>query len=374
MDAHSAGEPAPRRSPFHQRQADLGARITSFEGWEVPSGFGDDRAGRAAARDGAAILDLSPIGRIKITGANRIDLLQRISTNDLRPLTAGHLAPTLFVTPKGRIVGRALVLDRGESLLLLVPGEGHGAVKSWIQRYVLADDFKMTDVSGESAAFALIGPRAPSILKQMTGVGAASPGAGRFLQIEAEGIEVLIAPFDALPSAWIVMAEMPGIAAVWDAAFAAGAEDGLLPIGRDDAEVLRVEAGIPAAGHELTEDWNPWEASLEGSFSLTKGCYTGQEVIARLNTYDKIQRRLAGLGLGGLDVTSLPQTLYAPVTGGAPREAGVLTSAVRSERLGETIGLGFVRVAYLEPGTELSAGESGARAEVRALPFLLPNA
>jgi folate-binding protein YgfZ len=367
--------PRARPSPFRDREAAFGASFGEEAGWSVPISFTDSPEGRVAARESAAILDLSTIGRIKVTGKNRVDLLQRISTNDMLPLSPGHFAPTLFVTPKGRIVGRALVLDRGESLLLLIPGVGHEQLRAWIQRYVLADDFKMTDLSTESAAFALVGPRAPEVVKDLVGVGVGSLERDRFVNLEAAGVETLIAPYDALPSAWLFLAEMPGIVAIWDRACALGISKGLRPIGTADAEVLRVEAGIPGPGHELTEDWNPWEAALQGSFSLTKGCYTGQEVIARLNTYDKIQRRLVGVSMGAADPLDVPQGLFASQPGAgsdsAPqqREIGTLTSTVRSDRLGEAIGLAFVRGAFVEPGTELLVGQGRIRGTVRALPF-----
>src|SRR5437867_8147932 len=196
---------ASRPTPFLELERARGARFGEIAGWHVARGYEDDAPGARAAREGVAILDLTPTGRIKVTGKDRINLLQRISTNDLRLLELGRFAPTLFVTAKGRIVDRAHVFDRGETLLLLTAPGGRDRLRSWIQRYILADDFRMTAVSTESAAFALVGPRAGDLLKRIAGVGLGSLEPGRFLGLPIEGVDTLIAPYDPLPSAWILM-------------------------------------------------------------------------------------------------------------------------------------------------------------------------
>lgn len=357
-------------TPFHAYQVSRGARFGEVEGWQVPLSFENAEAGWTAARSAAAIVDLTPHGRIKVTGKDRLSLLQRISTNDLGPLVAGSFAPTLFVTPKGRIVDRALVFDRGESLLLLTSPAGRARLRSWIQRYVLSDDVHLTDITSETAAFALVGPESADLVKPIAGVGAAAVGAGRFLGLPVADVETLIAPFDPLPRAWIFLAEVPGVLSVFERALALEKSRGLAPLGTEDLEILRVEAGIPGDGHELTENWNPWEAGLEGSLSTTKGCYTGQEVIARLKTYEKVQRQLVGLKMGSAEPPAAPATILAISSEEAgAREIGTLTSAVRSVRIGEAIGLGFVRQGFAAPGTELAIGEGRVRATVAALPF-----
>ena len=360
-------DPSPRRSPFHERQEAWHARFAEDAGWIVAESFPGE-PGRAAARERAALLDLSPLGRIKVTGKDRVDLLQRISTNDMKALAPGRFLPTLFVTPKGRIVGRAHVFDRGDSLLLLTAQEIRESLTAWIRKYVLASDFQLTDLSTETSAFAIIGPMAAHLIKELVGIGVGSLAPDRFLDVAVAGVETLVAPYDALPASWIFIAERPGVLTVYDQAFALGAARGILPIGAEDAEVLRVEAGLPRHGRELTEDWNPWEARLEGSFSLSKGCYTGQEVIARLNTYDKVQRRLVGLRMGAVEPPAAPQTVYA-VTAGSEREAGTLTSSVWSDALGEAIGLAFVRVGVGEPDAEVLVGDQRTPARVGPPPF-----
>src|SRR4029450_2028193 len=138
-----------RPGPFHGSQQSRGARFVEVGGFLSPEFFDDGGAGRRAARTGAGIVALSPGGRIKITGKDRKDLLQRISASDLRPLEAGSYGPILFLTPKGRILDRPLVLDRGESLLLVTSPAGRTRLTSWIRKYVLASDVALTDITEE---------------------------------------------------------------------------------------------------------------------------------------------------------------------------------------------------------------------------------
>jgi folate-binding protein YgfZ len=146
---------------------------------------------------------------------------------------------------------------------------------------------------------------------------------------------------------------------------------GLRPAGAEVHEILRVEAGIPAPGHELDDGHNPLEAELRNAISFTKGCYTGQEVVARLNTYDKLQRALRGLRVYGEVV---PEPGRRVLAGG--NEAGKVTSAVRSPGLGDGIlALAYLELEYGEPGTRLSIeiGDqegAGIEAQVLAPPFV----
>ena len=141
---------------------------------------------------------------------------------------------------------------------------------------------------------------------------------------------------------------------------------GALPIGEDGWETLRIEAGQPVLDRELTEEYNPWEANLGHAIHPDKGCYIGQEVIARLNTYDKVRQHLMGLRLPP-GRTPAPRT---PIRVGH-RAAGKITSAVYSPHLKNNIALAYVRRAFCSPGTEVEYDFDGCvqKAEVTALPF-----
>jgi folate-binding protein YgfZ len=159
-------------------------------------------------------------------------------------------------------------------------------------------------------------------------------------------------------------------ARVWQALVERGRPLGLRPAGAEVEEILRVEAGLPGPGRELSERYNPLEAELRPFVSFTKGCYTGQEVVARLNTYKKLQRVLRGLRLAG-DAVPPPE---ARVLAGDGAEAGQVTSAVRSPALGAPLALAYIELDRAAAGTrllvELAPGGPAVEAEVLAPPFV----
>jgi aminomethyltransferase len=144
---------------------------------------------------------------------------------------------------------------------------------------------------------------------------------------------------------------------VWAALLQAGAR----PMGQAAYEVLRVEAGYAAHGHELSLEYIPLETGLHDAVSFTKGCYVGQEIISRMDSRKRLAKQLRGLRLSGL--AEAPARLAV-----AGKEAGDLTSVVQSPRFGP-IGLAYVRTAHAEPGTRVEIADSDVSGEVVALPF-----
>jgi folate-binding protein YgfZ len=158
-----------------------------------------------------------------------------------------------------------------------------------------------------------------------------------------------------------------GLGATWQRLHEVGSPLGLRPFGTEAREILRVEAGLPHAGPDLNEDIVPPEANLESAVSLTKGCYPGQEVVARMDTYGTIRRRLVGLTLSD---AILPMKGAKLLSG--EREVGWVSSAVQSPQLGKTIAFGFPLRDFATPGTSLTVEIGGAQhpATVTPLPFL----
>jgi folate-binding protein YgfZ len=158
-----------------------------------------------------------------------------------------------------------------------------------------------------------------------------------------------------------------GLPIAWSAVLESGAKFGIKPIGNHAREALRLEAGIPMAGPDLNEDIVPPEADLEGkAFSLNKGCYPGQEVVARMDTYGTVRRHLVGLLMRDSTVPPKGAKIFA-----GDREVGWLSSAARSPQLGQVIGFGFPLRDFSKPGTELTVEFGGGRhpATVHPLPF-----
>lgn len=292
-----------------------------------------------------ALLDRSDIGRLSITGDDALDLIDRLSTNALQGLEPGHGARTVLTSNKGRIVDVLFVLREADSLLVLTGPDNQDKVSGWIDFYTIIEDVAIRDVTSETAMFSLAGPDAPATVRALLGAQVEPPEIHEAASAMIGGVRATIirTDFIGMPAYDLVVGQTDG-PRLRDALQETGAE----PAGPEAMEALRVEMGIPAFGKELDESYNPLEAGLLHLISFTKGCYIGQEVVARLNTYDKVKKHLVGLRWNG----------DSPPEAGAPllregKQAGVATSAARSPRFTGGIGLGYVRKALATPGTEL---------------------
>lgn len=291
---------------------------------------------------GPRFADVSTRARLLGTGKDLLDLLHRLSTQDLRGLPVGRGLPTVLTSPKGRIVERLFVHRIVEREVLLSGGEDRaGATLAHLRKFTFAEETGLADVTLETVCFALLG-------RDSAG-GVPDPGPWGGIRTEIEGVAVTVLGQDGFTSEGRSV-----VAAARDrdrlrAYLAARAEE----IDPAALEAWRIERGHPAPGRELTEDWNPLEAGLRDHVSFTKGCYVGQEVVARLNTYDKVSRGIARVRFS--EPGPFPEP-GAPVESG-DRSIGRLTSlAVLPE--GGAIGLAYVKAREVGAGGVTVGGRS----------------
>ena len=315
----------------------------------------------------AGLARRSHLGRLELTGEDTLDLLNRLSTNKLEDLTPGEGMGSVLTSAKGRIVDLLLVLMLEDRLLLIVGPDARERVAEWIDFYTFVEDVTVRDVTPDTAMFSLIGPGAAGLVEEIAGEDVATLPLYSVRPASVGGVNVTLVRND--------LGELPGFDVIapagdgerlWRYLVERSAGDGAKPVGTLALESVRVEQGVPAPGRELSEDYNPLEAGLLQHISFSKGCYIGQEVIARLDTYKKVSKYLVGLSW---DSPELPPAGASLTVDG--KRSGVVTSAVGSERLGRGIGLGYVRKAHAEPGSALTLEQDGREVEVRveALPF-----
>jgi folate-binding protein YgfZ len=295
-------------------------------------------------------------GLLRLTGPDRITFLQRQTTNDVAALSPTRTVTTVLTSATARILDVLQLFTEDETLHLL-PLPGHAVTTyAYLRRRIFFNDqVTLTDASAETLMLDLEGETA-----------------GEWLR--AQGLEP--PPRDGTITGTLAghpvrVLGQPGLAGIGYRIIApAGTPlveqlqtSGLPALSPEAYDIHRVEAGLPAPGRELTEDYTPHETNLRAWISDTKGCYTGQEILARQVTYDKITRHMVGLKLD------------APTPAGASiladgKSAGTLTSAVHSPRFGP-IALAIVKRPHHEPGTPLTIETSSGpvRATVVALPF-----
>lgn len=312
-----------------------------------------------AARAGAVYRVLDAAGVVRINGETRFDYLQRQTSNDMQLLKPDRALPNILTSPKGRILEIFTVLDEGNGYNLLTPpGRGEPLVEYFQKRIFFNDQVAVSDASQHWAQLELHGPEAAARLAAVTDLGHA-PAPQEVIGGRFDGKPLKVIGKRGLGASLGFRLLLPIQA--FNALLAALEGEGAEALDDEGAEILRLEAGLPAWGKEIKEDYTPLEVGLAERVSGDKGCYTGQEVLARQLTYDKVTKQLARL------------QFEQPVTSGAKvtvegKTAGAVTSAVASPRLGP-IGLAVLRRPYHIEGSELTVvdGEEEIGARVTAV-------
>jgi tRNA-modifying protein YgfZ len=300
--------------------------------------------------DNAIFLDLSERAKFRITGADRLRFLNGQITNDLRKASETSAIEACILNAKGKTDAHIFVFASGESFWVDAAADLRETLKVRLERYVIADDVQIEDVTDQFSLFHVWSQQSPAL------------ESGRIVSLRR-------------------FAEPE-----WDIWVDAAQHGALLQelslrwtrCDPDAAEVMRIEQGIPRWGRELTQEIIPIEANLEQrAIDYQKGCYIGQEVISRMKMSGQTNKRLCGL----ISLDNIPlqpgMKLASPSIAG--KEVGWITSATRSERIGKEIALGYVKRGFNSAGTRLDAFTTGDSApkplgaiplEVVSLPFL----
>ncbi|MCH2172569.1 hypothetical protein MK489_17470 [Myxococcota bacterium] len=327
-------------------------------------------------REGAGLFCLSDRGLLRVRGSDQVRWLDGMLSNDVASLEVGPERSgcyALLLTRQGRIVSDIHVLKHTEELWLELAAEAVASVVETLEGFIVADDVELQDASAEFGRLAVEGAGAPALVDAAAGHPLAL-AADAWAPAQIGGVECVVASWGVSGgSGRQLLVEGPHavdtvIKALEDAAAGSGLVEGTPGL----LEQLRVEAGVPRFGAELGPDVLPAEAGLGHAISTEKGCYTGQEVVERMRSRDRVSHRLVGLVVDG-EPPAPGQPLGFPAgigDGGATAKAvGEVTSAVRGSQ--GSMALAFVRAAHTEPGTLLAAG--GHPARVVALPFTGPG-
>jgi len=320
------------------------------------------------ARRSAGLFDLADRGVLEVLGSDARRWLNGMLTNDVARLEAGAErsgCPALVLTNRGRVIADVEVLVVPGGFWLETSRAAAADLAIRLSRFVIADDVRLADRSDDLARFAVEGPAARRVVEAASGaalrlaphacaealVAGARVLVARFGWSGEDAVQVFAARDEGERVRAGLLAALPGV--------------GGRACSAQALEALRIEAGRPRLGAELSEEVLPPEARLEDSISYTKGCYTGQEIVARLRSRGHVNHLLVGLRFAG-DTPPPPGTALRA----GDKKVGEITSAVRSPHAG-AIALAYVRVGYDAAGTELDA--DGALARVAALPFVAPH-
>ena len=298
----------------------------------------------------AALVDRSDAGRLRVSGEDAVDLLNRLSTNNLEKLTPERGMRTVLTNNKGRIIDLLSIIPTGDSLLVLTSPGRQQQVADWIEFYTFVEDVTVQDITDDTAMLAIVGPDSPEAIHHALGVDVDHHELFSPMTVDAlDGASLVRTDHFNLPTFELI----GNIQAKEDAIALFNQRDVKL-VSDTTAENLRISKAVPAATGELTEDFNPLEAGLRPHISFNKICYIGQEVVSRLNAYEKVQKHLVTLewkNENGAPVQGTSLTVDG-------KKIGQLTSVGTPPDDALGLALGYVRKAHVEPGTSVVA-ESG---------------
>lgn len=314
---------------------------------------GKDTAAIQAAREGVVVYDRSNWGIIRVADDDRLRFLHNQSTNDFQSLKPGEGCDTVMVTSTARTIDLVTGYVLDDAVLLLVSPGRRQFLLQWLDRYIFfADKVQLTDITEETATFSLIGPGSDAMIEKL--------GAGSLIgqsygnHILVDGFRIAVGSSLALPGYTLIFPATEK-QKIWQQIL----EYGALELSDRGWEMLRILQGRPAPDLELTDDYNPLEVGLWQTISFNKGCYIGQETIARLNTYKGVKQYLWGIRL---NAPVEPETI---ITIG-DEKIGKLTSY--TEIPDGHFGLGYIRSKAGGVGLKVQVGETTG--EVVSIPFV----
>jgi folate-binding protein YgfZ len=365
---------ANQQSPLQEFYKRLGAEMKERDGCQIPASFGDELFEYANVRErGAGVIDLSQRGRFQLTGSEVVQFLNGLITNDMKTLAENQWMPAVFPNVQGRLLAYVRVVRIRDGFLIDTEATTHDTVLKTIERFTLAGDFHVADITKQTAMLSVQGKQAADIVGTVLGKTLSELSGNGVVEIEwqQQTLTVLRASHTA-EDGFDIIAGADQATVLWEALTNAGAR----PIGYEALERLRIEAGVPRYGVDMDETNVVTETGLDEAVSYTKGCYIGQEIIARIKYRGHVAKKLVGLAFDRalkVEMENEPRIKSAD-----DKEIGRLTSVTLSPHLGFTIGLGYVKYDYLAAGTEVRVTSSSGdvHARVAELPFVrkaLPN-
>lgn len=350
-----------QNSPLAQFFIESGFPFTK-EGESVSFPFYSDKMKEISLlNSGAGVHDVSASPIFRLTGADALDFIHRISTNDIKSLAPLEMRKTIFANEKGRIIDE-VILFTTESGLFIIGHEGRNELMEfWLNRFIIADDVKVENLYGKYGAVEIIGPKGADFLHQYFGdeVHLMKENKVHTFYIGNFSFRVLIANHAKGIRSYVIISPVDSLKILVSEFLKSGEEVNCGMVGEQAYECFRIAAGIPSVP-EINDNYNPHEAKLLDEVCFTKGCYIGQEVISRLSTYNKVQKFLCTLIFDKpLENGQLPD-----LQNGQRQFAGKTTSQTFCPELNTTVAMGYVEKNSYQPGQKLAAEVDGKFYEV----------
>ncbi len=356
--------------PLHKIHRESGAHFGFHKTWELPEHYGNPSLEYQGVRKNVGLADLSYQGKFLVTGDDRQSFLQGLVSNDLSQLSKVSGIYTTLLTAKGKMVADFFLFSLSDALLMEIEWENAEKTKSRLMRYRLRS--RVAFVVPPWGKLLVSGPASKKVLEQLLREPLPEMREKSFFERELDGCRLLCIKRSVTGETdFHLYYPTDKIDVLWGKLTSEGSAFNIQPVGQAALEVLRVEAGKARYGTDFDEEIIPIEAGIQDeAISYTKGCYPGQETIARIKTYGHVNKKLSGLILEG---DLLPQKGDKIFHG--EKAAGWVSSAVRSPWLGKGIAMGYLLQREITPGTVVGVDVKGIRVRgvVVDLPFYHNN-
>lgn len=314
-----------------------------WDGWNIPAHYGDPQAEYWAARKCVVRTDRSHRAKLRVVGNDRKKFLQNILTNEVQSLPPGKGTYAALLLATGKMVADFRVSILAESVLLDAEARCQQAAFSQLDKFNLGYDCEITDETKDLGMLTLVGPKCQETVREILGVAPPFGATHECLEFEWIGTKTVAATTDRLgPAAIDLIVPAPRLSSLWEAF------ESVHPSGFLTLETLRLEAGMPRFGADMDESVNPMEAGILNAIDFDKGCYVGQEVIAKIESLGHVNRHLVGIRIEG----DTPPALGAPLFESG-KKVGHVTSSTLSPSLGRVVALGYVHRKSSTPGQAL---------------------
>ena len=345
-----------------------GATFTDkYEDWQLVGHFTDSYQEHQAVRDSVGVIDLSHRGRLRLTGSDRAAYLHRIISNDVEGLAVGEGNYATILTNRGKIIADMKVCVFEGAIGLETNAETTSILYQELDKYLIADDVAIEDFTERTGALGVHGPKSAELLKHAYGFDVRDLPEYHSVVDEIDGRRIVcVRANETGELGYNLCTASESIEWLWDTILTKGRAFSAEPVGLTALNSLRVEAGIPRYGAELGDSIFPGEAELENAISYEKGCYIGQEIVARMKYRGHPNRLLRGFEIAE-DIP--PQNGDRLLDG--DKEIGWITSALVSPTFDMPIAMGYVRTAFTDEDSEVEVEtETGrVKAKVQLLPF-----
>jgi aminomethyltransferase len=314
---------------------------------------------------GAGLINLSSRGRILVGGSEAVMFLNGLITNDIKNLDLNSSMTAAFANVQGRLLAVVRIIHRDDGFLIDTEEATHDAVVKLIERFTLAGDFKVADMTGETGHWSIQGNKAAEIVATIFGGETANLERHKSQIVDFEGSPATVMRATHTgEDGFDLFVDSDHMAKLRDGMTHAGAQ----LVNEETFETLRIEAGIPRYGIDMDETNVVTETNLDDAVSFTKGCYVGQEIIVRIKHRGHVAKKLTGIILEN----PTPAPRNGAITSADEKEIGRVTSSAFSPKLNRAVALGYVKYDYLAPGTavKILSVDGETEGAVAELPFV----